>query len=137
MKHDTAYIALGSNLGDRAAHLARARDMIAALPGTRIVACSSVEETAPVGPVGQPAFLNQIVAVDTVLTPEELLDALQQIERTGGRERGVRWGARTIDLDIVLLQTETRDTARLIVPHPELAHRDFWRRELDEVRGML
>lgn len=137
MTRDTAYIALGSNVGDRTAHLDRARRMITALPQTRIIACSSVEETVAVGPVRQPAFLNQIVAVETALTPEELLDALQQIERTGGRERGVRWGPRTIDLDIVSLDSATRQTPRLTVPHPELVNRDFWQRELKEVRGML
>jgi 2-amino-4-hydroxy-6-hydroxymethyldihydropteridine diphosphokinase len=131
---DVAYIALGSNLGDREGHLAAARAAIAALPGTRIVACSIVEETAPIGPVLQGAYLNQMVAVETELGPRDLLDALQGIERRAGRARGVRWGPRTLDLDIVLFERQQVSDPDLVVPHPELPRRDFWRRELEEIR---
>ena len=129
-----AYIALGSNLGDRDAHLARARAAIAALPGTRLLAASTVEETAPIGPVAQGPFLNQMLAVETELAPLALLEALQEIERAAGRERRVRWGPRTLDLDIVAFDRQRVSGPRLVVPHPELPHRDFWRRELEEVR---
>ena len=129
-----AYIALGSNLGDRAARLARARAAIAALPETRLLAESRVEETAPVGPVAQGPFLNQMVAVETGLAPRALLEALQGIEREAGRVRDVRWGPRTLDLDIVLFERQRVDEADLVVPHPELPRRDFWRRELEEIR---
>jgi len=131
---DVAYIALGSNLGDRAALLARARAAIAALPGTRLLAESRVEETAPLGPVAQGAFLNQMVAVETGLAPRALLEALQGIEREAGRVRDVRWGPRTLDLDIVLFERQRVDEPDLVVPHPELPRRDFWRRELEEIR---
>jgi 2-amino-4-hydroxy-6-hydroxymethyldihydropteridine diphosphokinase len=130
-----AYVALGSNVGDRAGHLSRARAAIAALPGCRVVAETEVEETDPVGPVAQGPFLNQMIAVETTLAPLELLDGLQAIERAEGRVRSVRWGPRTLDLDIVLYEGRTVDEPRLRVPHPELANRDFWRRELARLRG--
>jgi 2-amino-4-hydroxy-6-hydroxymethyldihydropteridine diphosphokinase len=131
--HDTAYIALGSNIGDRHGHLARAREAIAAIPQTRIVAESTVEETAPIGPVEQGPFLNQMIAVETSLTPHDLLSALQSIEAREGRVRGERWGPRTLDLDIVRFERQTIDAPSLRVPHPELRNRDFWRRELEEL----
>ena len=131
---DVAYVALGSNLGDRAAHLAAARAAIAALPGTRVLAESAVEETAPLGPVAQGPYLNQMLALETTLEPRALLDALHEIERGAGRTRGVRWGPRTLDLDIVLFERQRVSEPGLEVPHPELPHRDFWRRGLAEVR---
>lgn len=130
-----AYIALGSNLGDRAAHLALGRERIAALPGSRLLGTSRVEETAPLGDVPQGPYLNQMVAVETALPADVLLEALHAIEREAGRERRVRWGPRTLDLDIVLIEGETRDDGRLVLPHPALQDRDFWQRELAELRG--
>lgn len=132
---DIAYIALGSNLGDRAAYLERARAALATLPRSHLLRASSVEETAPVGDVPQGAYLNQMVAVATTLTPRELLDALHVIERDAGRARTVRWGPRTLDLDIVMFDTQTVNEPDLTVPHPELPRRDFWRRELAELKG--
>lgn len=134
---DVAYIALGSNLGDRAARLAHARARIAALPGTRVLAASRVEETEAIGPVPQGAFLNQMLRVETSLAPRALLDALQAIEREAGRTRDVRWGPRTLDLDIVLLERQAADEPGLRVPHPELRNRDFWLRELHELGAPL
>ncbi len=130
---DVAYVALGSNLGDRAAYLARAREAIASLPHTRILAESRVEETPPFGPVAQGAFLNQMLAVETELSPRELLDGLLEIERGAGRVRDVRWGPRTLDLDIVMFASQTTNEPGLVVPHPGLADRGFWRRELAEL----
>src|SRR6478752_8215995 len=98
---ELAFVALGSNVGDRAAHLDRARVAISLLPATRLAATSSVEETAPLGAMAQPPYLNQMVALDTSLAPETLLSALHTIERAQGRLRGARWAARTIDLDLV------------------------------------
>lgn len=132
---DVAYVALGSNVGDRGAYLAMARERLAALPRSRVRAVSSIEETAPLGPVAQGPFLNQMVALETDLEPTELLEALQGIERAAGRIRGERWGPRTLDLDIVLFERRTVSTDRLVVPHPELPRRDFWQRELDELRA--
>jgi 2-amino-4-hydroxy-6-hydroxymethyldihydropteridine diphosphokinase len=130
---DVAYVALGSNLGDRDAYLRLARARIAALPGARVIAESAVDETAPIGPAGQGAYLNQMLAVETDLAPAALLAALQAIESEAGRERTVRWGARTLDLDIVLFAAQRVDEPSLQVPHPQLPHRDFWRRQLAEL----
>jgi 2-amino-4-hydroxy-6-hydroxymethyldihydropteridine diphosphokinase len=134
---DVAYIALGSNVGDRDAHLAAARAAIGAIPQVRILAESSTEETAPLGPVAQGPYLNQMIAVETALAPRELLARLQDVERRAGRTRGVRWGPRIIDLDIVWLDGQTVDAPDLRVPHPEIANRDFWRRELAELRELV
>jgi 2-amino-4-hydroxy-6-hydroxymethyldihydropteridine diphosphokinase len=98
---DVAYIALGSNLGDRHEHLAHARDAMARLPDSRIVGESSIEETEPLGHLDQPRYLNQMVALETTLTPRQLLDRLQAIESADGRVRHERWASRTLDLDIV------------------------------------
>jgi 2-amino-4-hydroxy-6-hydroxymethyldihydropteridine diphosphokinase len=132
---DIAYIALGSNLGAREEYLERARSALGALPGTRVLRTSSVEETAPVGDVPQGAYLNQMVAIETTLTPRQLLDRLHEIERSAGRVRDVRWGPRTLDLDIVMFDRQTVNEPDLLVPHPELPNRGFWQRELAELRG--
>ena len=132
---DVAYVALGSNLGDRQAYLARARAAIAAIPGVRVVAQSSIEETAPIGPVAQGAFLNQMLAVETSLAPRGLLAQLQAIEAAEGRARNLRWGPRTLDLDIVQFNEQTVNEPDLHVPHLEIANRDFWQRELAELRS--
>jgi len=132
---DRAYVALGSNLGDRAGHLAAGRAALAALPRTRLVAESRVEETAPLGGMEQPAYLNQMVLLETGLAPRALLAACQAIERSRGRVRGERWGARTLDLDIVRYGHRRIADPDLIIPHPELSNRDFWIRELAELEA--
>lgn len=130
---DVAYIALGSNVGERHAYLARARAALGALSKTLIIGESSIEETAPLGPIAQGPYLNQMVAIETELSPHELLAELQAIEAREGRVRGERWGPRTLDLDIVRFQHQIVDDATLRVPHPEIANRDFWQRELAEL----
>ena len=132
---ERAYVALGSNLGDRAGHLAAARAALAALPRTRLVAESRVEETAPLGGMEQLAYLNQMVLLETALDPRALLAACQAIERSRGRVRGERWGARTLDLDIVRYGHRRITDPDLIIPHPELSNRDFWIRELAELEA--
>ena len=133
---DVAYIALGSNLGDRSAHLKAARRALAMLPVSRVVGQSSIEETAPIGPVRQDPFLNQMIVLETELDPRALLDALHGIEKAAGRTREARWGPRTLDLDIVLLQRQSVADPRLTVPHPELCRRAFWQRELAELGAL-
>jgi 2-amino-4-hydroxy-6-hydroxymethyldihydropteridine diphosphokinase len=133
---DLVYIALGSNLGDRDAILADARRAIAEIDGVRLLAETTVEETEPVGPVEQGNFLNQMVSVASDLSPRALLTALQGIETAAGRVRGVRWGPRTLDLDIVLIDGVEHSDDTLTVPHPELPNRDFWLRQLAELRGV-
>jgi 2-amino-4-hydroxy-6-hydroxymethyldihydropteridine diphosphokinase len=132
---ERVYVALGSNLGDRLTHLQRARDALAALPDTQLVAASSIDETAPLAGMRQPPYLNQMVLLETALEPRVLLEACQRIERQEGRERTERWGARTLDLDIVKFGTRQVSDSDLIIPHPELSNRDFWRRELAELNS--
>jgi 2-amino-4-hydroxy-6-hydroxymethyldihydropteridine diphosphokinase len=133
---ERAYIALGSNLGDRSAHLAHARSRLGALPDTRMVAASQVEETAPLGPVPQGPYLNQMVLLETALKPEELLGHCRTIEAERGRERRERWGPRTLDLDIVRYGDHRVQRPELTIPHPELPNRDFWQREIAELEAM-
>jgi 2-amino-4-hydroxy-6-hydroxymethyldihydropteridine diphosphokinase len=115
-----AYVGLGSNLGDREATI---RAAIAALPG--VVAVSELRETDPVGVIDQPAFLNGAVALETELSPRELLECLLAVERELGRERRERWGPRTIDLDLLVYGSETVDEPGLTIPHPSLHERRF------------
>ena len=131
---DVAYIALGSNLGDREGYLSRARAAIDELPHTRIVRASSVEETLPLGGLDQPPYLNQMIAVETTLAPRELLARLHELEVREGRRRDTRLASRTIDLDIVCFDQQTVNEPDLQVPHPGLETREFWRRELAELR---
>jgi 2-amino-4-hydroxy-6-hydroxymethyldihydropteridine diphosphokinase len=132
---EPVYVALGSNLGDRGAHLAAARTALGALPGTRVLAASAIEETAPLGGKPQPAYLNQMVLLETNLEPHALLDACHAIEDAQGRVRSEHWGSRTIDLDIVRFGARRVSEPDLIIPHPGLAHRDFWRREMAELES--
>jgi 2-amino-4-hydroxy-6-hydroxymethyldihydropteridine diphosphokinase len=116
----TAYLALGSNQGDRRGHLRRA---IASLPDVRRV--SGVYETAPVGGPEQGPYLNCVVEIDTDLGPRELLATCQQVEQDAGRVRTVHWGPRTLDVDILLIDDLAVDEPDLVVPHPRMAERRF------------
>ena len=136
-KLDIAYVALGSNVGDRDAHLSTARKALAGIPRSRIMAESTVEETTPLGPVSQGPYLNQMIAIETELSPRELLGELQRIEQAAGRTRDVRWGPRTLDLDIVRYEHQMVTDADLQVPHLAADERDFWQRELAELRSRL
>lgn len=132
-RREQVFVALGSNLGDRSAHLAAARKALEQLPETRLVASSAIEETVPLAGMRQPAYLNQMVLLETGLDPHRLLAALQAIEQQRGRVRGGRWGPRTLDLDIVRFGERRIEDPDLVVPHPELPNRDFWQRELAEL----
>ena len=132
---ERVYVALGSNVGDREAHLAHARSRLNAISDTRILGVSRVEETAPIGPVAQPPYLNQMVLLETGLAPAELLKQCRAIEAERGRERRERWGPRTLDLDIVRYGARIVREPDLVIPHPELANRDFWQREIAELDG--
>jgi 2-amino-4-hydroxy-6-hydroxymethyldihydropteridine diphosphokinase len=121
-----AYVGLGANLGDREAMLRSALDHLASEPGVRVVAVSPFRDTAPVGIVDQPRFLNAAAAVETELAARDLLDRLLAIERRLGRTRnGPRFGPRTIDLDLLLYGEEQIDEPGLEVPHPRLHERLF------------
>ena len=92
-----------------------------------------MEETAPLGPVAQGPYLNQMLKLETALGPHALLAALLEVERAEGRVRGVRWGPRTLDCDLVLYGQQRVALPDLVVPHPEIGNREFWRRELEEL----
>jgi 2-amino-4-hydroxy-6-hydroxymethyldihydropteridine diphosphokinase len=128
-----AFIGIGSNLGDRAGHARAATEQMAALPNTRLVRMSVLIETEPVGPAGQGKFLNGAAELDTDVGPLDLLHALQRIEDGLGRVRTVRWGPRTIDLDILLYDDRVIETPELRVPHPEMAAREFVLAPLAEI----
>jgi 2-amino-4-hydroxy-6-hydroxymethyldihydropteridine diphosphokinase len=131
-----AYVALGSNLGNRQANLALARERLATLPGALVRGESAVEETVPLGGLDQPMYLNQMLALDTILSPHELLAACQRIEAEAGGGPRAHWASRTLDLDIVRYGSVSLEEPDLILPHPGLGHRDFWQRELDELERM-
>jgi len=120
-----AYIGLGSNLGDRQAHLDFALARLAELPASRMVAHSPTYRSRPLGGMDQPDYYNAVAALDTRLPPLTLLDALQAIEQAAGRKRDGHWAPRTLDLDLLLYGEAVIDHPRLTVPHPGIAARDF------------
>lgn len=121
-----AYIGLGANLGDREATTRRALALLDATDGLDVAAVSSFRETEPVGLIDQPRFLNGAAALETALSPLDLLDRLLAVERALGRTRaGPRYGPRTIDLDLLLFGEERIDEPGLHVPHPRLHERRF------------
>jgi 2-amino-4-hydroxy-6-hydroxymethyldihydropteridine diphosphokinase len=136
------YLALGSNLGDRAAYLAAARRLLAGKQ-VRLIRESSVQETEPFGVEDQPAFLNQVLEVEWKGTPRELLQIVKAVEAEAGRRPSFRWGPRELDVDILLLGSEHVAEPDLTIPHPGLADRPFLRQllgelvELGELEGPL
>jgi 2-amino-4-hydroxy-6-hydroxymethyldihydropteridine diphosphokinase len=118
------WLALGSNLGDRAGYLRSARD---AMPdeGIAVVRSSRVAETEPVGVTDQPRFLNQVLEVETTLEPRPLLETVKRMEQRLGRTAGPRWGPREIDIDILRYDERRVDEHGLHIPHPELENRTF------------
>jgi 2-amino-4-hydroxy-6-hydroxymethyldihydropteridine diphosphokinase len=123
--HSHAFLSLGSNLGDRDAYLGAARDALAALPGTSLVAVSRIYETAPQGHGEQPEFLNQVVLLRTRLQPLDLLIQCQRIEKEHSRVRELRFGPRTLDIDILLYEGVESDDPELRLPHPRMVRRAF------------
>ena len=121
----TAFVGLGSNLRQPVQRLRRAFSDLDSLSATRLVRRSPLYGSAPLGPPGQPDYVNAVAMLQTSLGAHALLDALQAIERRHGRERGERWGPRTLDLDLLLYGNEQLDTPRLQVPHPQMHRRAF------------
>ena len=134
-----AFVGIGSNLGEPERQIAAALELLRAVDGIDVVAVSSLRETEPVGYLDQPNFLNGAAALETKLSPRELLDRLLAIELQLGRERGTgpRFGPRTIDLDLLLYGDETVDEPGLTVPHPRLAERRFALEPLAELDPSL
>ena len=131
----TAYIGFGGNVGDRAGTLLRAVSMVDEIEGVRVCRVSQMIETEPVGPPDQGDYLNGAARIETTLSPEELLSGLQGVENALGRDRTRerRWGPRTCDLDILLMDDEIVVGANLTVPHPRMHERTFVLRPLAEI----
>ena len=128
-----AYIALGSNLGDKKAYLDQAIKALKQHKECRVQKVSSYLVTEPYGGVEQDDFLNACLSLDTLLSPEELLDLLHEIEQAAHRERLIHWGPRTLDLDLLLYDNEVLETEDLIIPHVEMHKRDFVLKPLAEI----
>jgi 2-amino-4-hydroxy-6-hydroxymethyldihydropteridine diphosphokinase len=122
---NTAYIALGANLGDPVATVLAAFGALANLNESRVVHTSSLYRTAPVGNTEQPEFINAVAAMETTLAPEALLDALLDVEQRFGRIRAEKNGPRTLDLDLLLYNDLELELPRLTLPHPRLHLRAF------------
>ena len=132
------YIALGSNLANPLHQVQSALNALAELPQTKLTATSSLYRTPPLGPQDQPDYLNAVVALDTDLSAENLLDHTQKIELEHGRVRkDERWGPRTLDLDILLFGDEIINTERLTVPHYDMKNRQFMLYPLAEIAPEL
>ena len=132
-----AYVGLGSNLDDPMAQISRAFDRLDKIDGTSLVARSSLYRSAPFGPVDQPDFVNAVACLRSTLDPKALLNELHEIERLSGRERGVRWGPRTLDLDLLVFGDKEFDRPGITLPHPGIAERNFVLLPLAEIAPML
>lgn len=133
-----AYIGIGSNLDDPASQVKEALEELDGIPDSVLVSQSSLYASKPMGPADQPDYVNAVAALDTLLSAEELLQALQKIEQRLGRERdGEKWGPRVIDLDLLLYGKKTIQIDTLTVPHPGLHERDFVIIPLAEIAGNL
>lgn len=129
-----AFVALGSNIEAPVAQVRRARQALDALPGTRLVKCSALYRSPPLGPPDQPDYVNAVACLRTRLSAGELLEALQRLERAQGRVRdGPRWGARTLDLDLLLYGDARIEEPHLTVPHPRMHERAFVLYPLHEI----
>lgn len=134
---NTVYLALGTNQGDRLNYLQKAIKMLVNHPDISVIDHSSIYETEPVGYTEQPKFLNMVLHLHTSLNAFELLDFTQKTEGGLGRKREIRWGPRTIDLDILLYNDENIESERLIVPHPRMFERAFVMVPLLEINNDL
>jgi 2-amino-4-hydroxy-6-hydroxymethyldihydropteridine diphosphokinase len=133
-----AYVGIGSNMDDPVAQVKEAVEELKVLPDTILAACSSLYSSKPMGPQDQPDYVNAVVALDTLLSPGELLQQLQRIEDLQGRDRdGEQWGPRIIDLDLLMYGRKVIDADGLKVPHPGMHERDFVIIPLAEIAGNL
>lgn len=132
--NDCIFLLLGSNLGDRAANLARARRHLQIACGP-ILKTSAIYTTAAWGVTDQPDFLNQALCLQSILSPQALLQTVLRIEQEIGRVRLQKWGARTIDIDILFFGDRAVQTPELIIPHPELQNRRFALVPMNEMAG--
>ncbi len=137
MTEVVAWIGLGSNLDDPVRQVNTALVALDSLPQSRLLACSGLYRSAPMGPQDQPDYINAVAGLKTTLPAVALLDALQAIEQDHARVRGEHWGPRTLDLDILLYGDDIIESPRLSVPHPGLAQRNFVLAPLAEITPQL
>ncbi len=137
MTEVVAWIGLGSNLDDPARQVNTALTALDGLPQSRLLACSGLYRSPPMGPQDQPDYINAVASLKTALPAEALLEALQSIEQAHARVRGEHWGPRTLDLDILLYGDDIIESPRLSVPHPGLAQRHFVLTPLAEIAPQL
>lgn len=128
-----AYVALGSNMGDSKAHLDGAVEALQADEKVRVLQVADYIVTKPYGGVEQDDFVNSAMAIETLYSPEELLDRLHEIEADHARERIIHWGPRTLDLDILLYEDVVMDTPDLIIPHKDMHNREFVLKPMAEI----
>ena len=133
----TAYLGLGSNLGDRIKNLELAISAISEHPEILVHAVSSFYETEPMGYQDQDWFINQVIQIDTTLSPDELLTEIRKIENALGRKRRIKWGPRTMDIDILLYGDMVIESSILTIPHPLLTKRLFVLIPLAEIAPSL
>lgn len=133
----TVYLGLGSNMGDKKAYLDTAISALEGMPLCRVCRVSDYIETEPWGYQEQDRFLNAVAEIETLLEPEALLEKLQEIERGAGRERKMRWGPRTLDIDILFYDELCYESERLIIPHPQITNRDFVLRPMNQLAPFL
>lgn len=134
---NASYISIGSNIGDRLHHLTEAVRALHSHGDINVLEVSSIYETAPVGYTDQADFLNLVIFMKTELTAHELLTVCQNIEREQGRIRNIRWGPRTVDLDILLYNNDNVETESLLIPHPRMHERAFVLIPLVEINPMI
>jgi 2-amino-4-hydroxy-6-hydroxymethyldihydropteridine diphosphokinase len=120
-----AYIAIGSNMGDKAGNMMRALEMLDQLDGLKVTKISSFYETEPVGYEDQNWFVNAVAQIETIFPPKELLSALKKTESVIGRKETIRWGPREIDLDLLMYNQLCFDSSDLVIPHPRMHERAF------------
>ncbi len=136
-KFTTVYIGLGSNLEQPTEQIKAALNALSQLRGSQSPRCAPWYSSIAIGPGDQPNYVNTVASLETTLVPEALLDELQLIEQQQGRQRNVRWGARTLDLDILLYGNEIVTTERLTIPHPEMPQRSFVLQPLADLAPQL
>ena len=133
----TVYIGIGSNVGDREKNIREAVGKVDAPEDTRLVEVSKIYETEPVGYLDQNRFLNAVCKIQTLASPENLVSRLQEIEKLLKRERNIRWGPRTIDLDVLFYDDLVTDNEKIIIPHPRLHERLFVLKPLCDISPYL
>lgn len=133
----TAYLGLGSNIGNRTEQIEHAIDLIQGTSGIRIMKCSSIYKTEPIGYTDQPEFYNSVIQIQTSLQPNELLSVILNIEKKLDRIRTIRWGPRTIDIDILMYGNQIVDEPHLKIPHIQLTKRAFVLVPLLEIAGSI